>query len=441
MQIGTRWIGAVLAAGVLAAQPLAAEPQSDRERAQADEIAALKRDVAVVVEELQTLRTRIGVPEELTLESNWGLGPGASRVYSAGPGLSVGGYAEAVYRNRFGDSDEDDVADFTRVVLYVGYKYNDWILFNTELEFEHASTEDDGAVSVEFATLDFLFDDALNARAGLLLVPMGFVNEIHEPPFYFGTQRPEVERRIIPSTWRENGVGLFGSLDERLHYKLYVVNGMNAAGYSSSGLRGGRQDGSEARAEDLAVVGRLDLDVTDEWLVGGSYYIGDAGQDQDFTQPGSGTAFKLPNTLTQIWELHSEWRYQGWKARALYTQAHVGDAGELSSILDDPTDTSATAVAERMLGGYAELGYDIMPLLDANSEYRLDVFFRYEYLDTQNEIPGGFARDRSQPHRLYIPGIQFYPHPEVVLKLDYRKVESWEGQVADEISLGIGLVF
>lgn len=441
MQIGTRWIGAVLAAGVLAAQPLAAEPQSDRERAQADEIAALKRDVAVVVEELQTLRTRIGVPEELTLESNWGLGPGASRVYSAGPGLSVGGYAEAVYRNRFGDSDEDDVADFTRVVLYVGYKYNDWILFNTELEFEHASTEDDGAVSVEFATLDFLFDDALNARAGLLLVPMGFVNEIHEPPFYFGTQRPEVERRIIPSTWRENGVGLFGSLDERLHYKLYVVNGMNAAGYSSSGLRGGRQDGSEARAEDLAVVGRLDLDVTDEWLVGGSYYIGDAGQDQDFTQPGSGTAFKLPNTLTQIWELHSEWRYQGWKARALYTQAHVGDAGELSSILDDPTDTSATAVAERMLGGYAELGYDIMPLLDANSEYRLDVFFRYEYLDTQNEIPRGFARDRSQPHRLYIPGIQFYPHPEVVLKLDYRKVESWEGQVADEISLGIGLVF
>jgi hypothetical protein len=94
-----------------------------------------------------------------------------------------------------------------------------------------------------------------------------------------------------------------------------------------------------------------------------------------------------------------------------------------------------------MLGGYAEVGYDLMPLLDPDSEYGLDLFFRYEYVDTQNKIPGSFSRDRSQPRRLYIPGIQFRPHPEVVLKLDYRNVENWEGEIADEISLGLGLVF
>ncbi|MBW2415940.1 MAG: hypothetical protein JRG76_15685, partial [Deltaproteobacteria bacterium] len=216
-------------------------PVSDRERAQADEIAGLKRDMQVVVEELQSMRTQLGVPEEKTLESSYGLGPAASRVYSAGRGLSVGGYAEAVYRNRFNDSrDGTDTADFTRMVMYLGYKYNDWIVFNTEIEFEHASTGEDGSVSVEFATLDFLLDDAFNVRAGLVLIPMGFLNEMHEPPFYYGTQRPSPERAIIPSTWRENGVGIFGTFAEALEYRVYVVNGMDASGYSSKGLRGGR---------------------------------------------------------------------------------------------------------------------------------------------------------------------------------------------------------
>ncbi len=440
------WIAAALAGLALPVAVAGAEEsatRTDQERAQADEIAALKRDRRIIVEEVESLRTRMGVPKEKTLESRPGHGPAASRVYGAGPGLSIGGYAEAVYRNRFDDSDGDgdDFADFTRMVLYVGYKYNDWIVFNTELEFEHASTDEDGSVSVEFAALDFLFDDAFNARAGLLLMPMGFLNEVHEPPFYYGTQRPEAELRIIPSTWRENGVGFYGSYDERLHYRMYVVNGMDAAGYSSEGLRGGRQKGSKVMAEDLAVVARVDLEVTPGLEVGGSYYIGNSGQDQDFTQPGSGTGFKLPHARTQIWEIHADWRYQGFKARALYTQAHVGDAGKLSSILNDPADPAAKAVARRMLGGYAEVGYDLMPLLDPDSEYGLDLFFRYEYVDTQNKIPGSFARDRSQPRRLYVPGIQFRPHPEVVLKLDYRNVENWEGEIADEISLGLGLVF
>ena len=434
------WIAAALAGLALPVAAAGAEEsptRTDRERAQSDEIAALRRDMQIIVDEVQSLRTRMGVPEEQALEGSPGYDPTASQQ-GASQGLSIGGYAEAVYRNRFGgaDGDSDDVADFTRMELSIEYQYSDWIVFEAEVEFEHASTGKgkgkNGSVSHEFAALDFLFNDAFNARAGLVLIPMGFLNEVHEPPFYFGTQRPEPELRIIPTTWRENGVGFFGSYAERLYYRVYVVNGMDAAGYSSEGLRGGRQNGSQAMAEDLAVVARLDLDVTPELRVGGSYYVGNSGQDQDLN--GS----KLPHARTQIWEIHAEWRYQGWKARTLYTQAQVGDARELSSILADP---NGTAVARRMLGGYAEVGYDLMPLLDPDSEYGLDLFFRYEYVDTQNKIPGGFARDRRQPRRLYVPGIQFRPHPEVVLKLDYRNVEDWEGQIADEISLGLGLVF
>ncbi|MBW2414641.1 MAG: hypothetical protein JRG76_09055, partial [Deltaproteobacteria bacterium] len=238
----------------------------------------------------------------------------------------------------------------------------------------------------------------------------------------------------------ENGVGIFGTFAEALEYRVYVVNGMDASGYSSKGLRGGRQKGSEASAEDLAFVARLDWQACDELQVGGSYYIGKAGQDQRVDQPVSMTEFKLPDARTQIWEVHADWRHEGWHARGLFTQATVSDARELSEILSAPMVTSKP-VAERMYGGYAELAYEIMPLFAPNSPYGLEAFFRYEYLDTQADIPSGFTRDRSQPRRLLIPGLQFRPHPEVVIKLDYRRIDDWEGDSADEISVGFGLVF
>ena len=83
-------------------------------------------------------------------------------------------------------------------------------------------------------------------RGDVDLVPMGFVNEMHEPTVYFGAERPEVERLILPSTWRENGVGAFGTIADRFHYRVYLINGMDGQGFSSNGLRGGRQNGSRA---------------------------------------------------------------------------------------------------------------------------------------------------------------------------------------------------
>jgi hypothetical protein len=424
---------------VLGGAPGALAQQSDVERAHEEEIEELKRQLSIVVDEVGRLRTELAVPEEVdpTLSIH-GLGPAASKVYGVPGGISIGGYAEGVYRNRSNDAPGggEDFSDFIRAVLYVGYKYNDWIVFNTEIEFEHASTSKEGSVSLEFAALDFLLDPRLNARAGLLLLPMGFLNEVHEPPFYFGTQRPEPERQIIPTTWRENGMGIFGDLTERASYRLYVVNGFDASGYSASGLRGGRQKGSEARAEDLAVVARLDYDLFDDLQVGGSYYTGNSGQDQRLAVTGA----KLPNARTSIWELHSDYRRGPFSLRALWTQARVGDAAELSTLLT-AENASNTVIAKRMIGGYAEVGYDIMQLLRPGSEKALIPFFRFEYLDTQNDVASGFMRDRTKARRLFIPGIQYKPIPQVVLKLDYRNIDPLEGNSFDEISLGMGLVF
>jgi hypothetical protein len=415
---------------------VAGKPEQELE--QEDRIRELERQLQVVVEELARVQSQVAVPEEAELESAYGLGPGASKVYGRERGVSIGGYAEANYRNFIGDSDAADRADFLRLVAYLGYKFTDSIVFNTEIEFEHATTGDtgngSGEVSVEFATLDFLLRDWANIRAGLVLLPMGFVNELHEPPFYFGVNRPEVERRIIPSTWRENGVGIFGTaFAETLSYRAYVVNGFNARGYGPSGLRGGRQKGNRALAEDLAFVARADWSPTPELLLGGSVYNGDAGQDQEIAIMGADVG--IPNARTTILEAHAQYRRGLFQARGLFTTAFVDDAGDLTDALLLTGDLDAgEAIAERMMGYYGELAYDVWPWLRPDSDKSLEPFVRVEFVNTQEEMPSGLSADRSEQEYIYTFGASFRPHPNVVLKADYRNRDPRQGD-------GLGLVF
>jgi hypothetical protein len=421
--------------------PLAgADPVDERELARDDEIADLKQKLATVVDEVEKLRAQVAAPEEPTkLESQYGLGPAASKIYSIGRGVSIGGYVEGRYAFRdMGDSPDDNEVDLHREVLYIGYKFNDWITWNSEIEFEHASTEQNGSVTVEFSALDFFIDPMFNARLGVVLVPMGITNEVHEPPFYYSTFRPEVERLIIPSTWSEYGGGFFGRIGESLSYRVYLVGGLNAQGYESSGIREGRQGASEALANDLAFVGRLEWEPLEGLSLGTSYYSGGAGQDQAIDI--GGTDFDLPRADTSIWELHSSYRWQGLTARALFANTHVSDAGRLSTLFTS-AGNEQPVISSRMWGAYGEIAYDVIPLLFAGSEMSLEPFFRFEYLDTQANVPGGFAADRMWKQRIYVPGIQFKPIPNVVLKLDYRNVDDFADQAGDQFDFGFGLVF
>jgi len=450
---------ALLAACVLTCvTSLPAWAESDEELAREDRIAALERKLEMLTSELERTRSEMALPEEGELTSVYGLGPGASKVYSLAQGLSIGGYAEGYYSGIVGDKRESGATsrtDFLRAVLYAGYKFTDNIVYNMEIEFEHGSTEDAGAVSVEFAALDFLWKDWANARAGLLLLPMGFLNEMHEPPFYYGVNRPDVERRIIPTTWRENGVGLFGTLAEQLDYKLYLVNGFDAQGFEPSGLREGRQDGSKALAEHMAFVGRLDWTPVPELLVGGSVYVGSSGQDQSVSVTNGGSfvgEVNIPDALTTIWELHGQFDRGGLHTRALFSMAHVDDAADLSRALGPlppalglPGGTGSLsageAIASRMLGVYAEVGYEVLQWIIPETDMSLEPFFRYEYVDTQNDVPTGFVRDRSQIVSSYTAGLHFKPIPNVVVKLDYRNRSARSGEIGDEVNAGIGLVF
>ncbi len=443
-----RWLVAALAT-FFGTAGLALAAATDQVTAQEDRIAELERTVAILVDELERTRRELVVPEDQPLSSQFGLGPAASKIYDLGRGLSVGGYGEGYYRNLVGDEGgEKNRADLLRMVLYTGYKFTDSILFNSEIEFEHATTgstesSSGGSVSVEFAYLDFLLRDWANLRAGLVLVPMGFLNEMHEPITYFGVNRPEIESQIIPSTWRENGVGILGTLYEQVDYQAFVINGFNARGFDSGGLRGGRQKGNRVLAEHLAFVARLDWTPIQQLLVGGSVYHGNSGQNQDVSV--SGTSVAIPDTPTTVWEIHAQYEDHGLHLRSLFTMAEIGDSGDLTAALGPVGGTgelaAGEAVAGEMLGVYGEVAYDLMPLLFPGSEKTLEPFFRYSYYDTQRNVPSGFSSDKSKEIEVYTLGFSFQPIPRVVIKADYRNRVAKSGGLPDEFNLGVGFVF
>ncbi len=394
------------------------------------EVKTLERKTDVLSQEVEKLRTNLAIPEEAQYKSAYGLGPAASKVYAVGKGLSIGGYGEANYRNVVGDKGTSkDSADMYRMVLYAGYKFTDKILFNSEIEFEHGTTDANGQVSVEFAALDFFINPLANIRAGMVLMPMGFINQIHEPPFYFGNNRPEVERRIIPSTWSEVGVGLFGQITPELTYTTYVVNGLNAQGFSSGGIRDGRQGGSQATAENFGYVARLDY--TPTYLkgvtLGASGYVGDSGQDENF-------AGQKANAFTQLYEGHVQWKYRGLEWRALGSVGRVNDAGILSA-------AKGQTIGSESYGFYTEVGYDILPHIINNTDQYLAPFFRYEQYDTLSKVPVGYADNENLDRQIYQVGLQYKPIPNVVIKADYRNFVAQKGIVADDFNLGFGFIF
>ena len=359
----------------------------------------------------------------------FGMAPGASKVYQQDQGISIGGYGEGLYQNFEGD--KTDQADFLRAVLYVGYKFNDQWVFNSEIEFEHASTSAEGSASAEFAYLDYLYDSAFNFRAGLLLVPVGIVNELHEPTTFLSAKRPTVENRLIPTTWRENGLGFFGDLGP-VSYKTYVVNGLRGEKFSAKGLRGGRQKGSEALADDLAWVGRVDYQPTPGLSVGGSVYYGDSGQDLEI------------DLTTLIYEGHVSWEWRGLDVKLLAVGVNLDDVAELNRAIGSDggsiPDGDVESVGEDMFGWYVQIGYDVLSNLDMG-EISLTPFVRYEEFDTQDSTPAGFATSGEFDVELVTVGLNYKPIDQVVFKADYQFEDTAAGSGTDQFNLSMGYVF
>ena len=413
----TGWMTAVALGAALAAQPAAADRMADMER----KVEAL----AAEVERLKLQDVAIEPGERM-----FGLSPAASKVYFKESGVSLGGYGEMLYQN-FEDPKKNDEWDFLRMVLYVGYKYNERLILNTEFELEHASTDKKGYASVEFAYIDYLWRPELNLRGGIVLVPVGLLSEFHEPTTFFGARRPDIESRIIPSTWRENGVGIFGDL-AGFSYKAYLLNGFKGEDFTAAGVRGGRQKGSKALANDLAGVFRLDYTAINDLLVGASVYRGDAGQDLPF------------NVQTTIADAHLDWKWKGLSLRALGAIAELDGAGDLSAFLAKKAEKEPAEfdpVGERMVGWYVEAGFDLFSVLRPEGEASLTPFVRFESYNTQDKVPAGFAASGKHNVELTVLGVNFKPIEEVVLKAEYQLYDDDANSLKDQWNLALGYIF
>ena len=400
-------------------------------------IAELERQIDILTREIE--RLKIGEAAAPTAgKSAHGLGPAASKVYQLKEGVSVGGYGELVYRD-FASRDDSgavsgtsDRLDLLRAVLYFGTKWNDRILFNSEIEFEHATTgegdEEKGEASVEFAYLDFLFRKGLNVRAGLLLVPVGLLNEMHEPTTFHGVLRPGVERWVLPTTWRENGAGVFGET-RWIAYRAYLMAGLDALGFSAGeGIRGGRQGGSQSLAEDLAMTGRVDFTGVPGLLAGASAFTGNSAQGQFAAE-----------ARVALYDVHAQYHWWGAEIRGLWTRVSIGDTENIDQALGI-LPGRAESVGERLAGYYLQAAWDLFSLRQG-SHQSLSPVVRFEAFDTQDRVPPGFQRNPASNQRLWTLGLTWKPIPQVAIKADYQDADDGAGTGIDEFHVGLGWIF
>lgn len=385
---------------------------------------------------LEIERMRIGrAAAPVAGESAHGFGPAASKVYGTRRGVAIGGYGEMLYENFNGETDggassmKTDQADLLRAVLYFGYKFNDRFLFNSEIEFEHALAGEgkDGEVAVEFAYLDFKATDHFGVRGGLVLVPLGFINELHEPPVFHGARRPEVERTIIPTTWRENGIGVYGDAGS-LTYRAYLTTSLEAIGFSAKGgIRGGRQSGSKSKAEDLAITARIDWSPKPGFLLGASAFTG--GTAQGFAG--------LDEARLTVWDAHAEWAWRGLRLRGLYAKSILSEADAVSL-------ATGEVIGERQQGWYGEIAWNLLAPW-RGTDQDLSPFFRYEEFNTQEEVPTSLTADPENDRRVRSYGVTYRPIPNVALKLEFQNRSNGAlistDQAVDQVNFALGYLF
>jgi hypothetical protein len=335
------------------------------------------------------------------------LAPRAANVYTS-DGMSFGGYGEflgQVFRDRDGDN-----FDALRWVMYFGQRFSDRWIFNSEIEIEHgststssATTDSGGSVSIEFAYIDHLLTDSTALRGGVVLVPLGFVNERHEPTTFLASARPQTEQRIIPSTWRASAMGGYGQVGG-FAWSGYVLNGLNGSEFNATGVRGGRQKANRASIDDIALAARIDYVDTPGVVVGLSAFSGDSGVG-------------IPEDLgTTIFDIHAEWNTGPWFLRALFAQASVDDTEAFNT-------RTGENVASNMQGWYAEVGYDLLSLTGDFPNQSLDVFVRYEDLNTQESLEGAFTPSGGIDDTFTTVGLNYKPVSQVVLKTDYTVLD------------------
>jgi len=356
--------------------------------------------LAVTDEEFRTLQEQFNQLADQVEENSKG----------SSSDTTVGGYGELHYNNLSNDQGKDKkVLDLHRFVIFVNHEFNDDIRFFSEFEIEHAIAGDNknGEVEVEQAYVQFDIGENTNIDAGVFLIPVGIMNETHEPPTFYGVERNPVEKNIIPATWWEGGAMLSAHYDSGFSYDLALTSGLDGG----TDIRGGRQKTSKASADNLALTGRVKYTGVRGLELAGTVSLQDdmtQGKGTDPTQPAN---IKDVEGATLI-ETHARYSIADFNITGLYAHWDIDGSGA-SATEKDSQD-----------GGYIEASYKISP--------KFGIFIR------QNEWDNGGTGDTSKSQTDI--GFNYWPHENVVLKADYQAQNNAAGDL-DGFNLGVGYQF
>jgi hypothetical protein len=317
------------------------------------------------------------------------------------------GYGDFQYNNPKPETMSRGAAnqiDLRAIELAWEYGWTPALRAEVEVEFEHAGED----IELEEAMLEYDLAHDLSLRAGALVMPVGRLNEAHDPTLYYSVLRPYVEQIVIPTTWQEGGAGIAGGeAGDRFQYRAYVTEGLDATGFSSLyGIRDGVTHSEESKASDLAGAGRIVVGPARGLSLGASGYYGGADQ----RTPGLG---KVSVTL-----LDADARFQrgGADLRGAFVWTSIDGADRVSTLLGQ-------TVGRRILGSYLEAAYEVLGRGRALPGGRaLYVFARAERIDTNNSVPAGFRLDPAADRRILTGGISYYPVDRVAFKAD---LEHW----------------
>jgi hypothetical protein len=362
------------------------------------------------------------------------------------------GWGNALYQDN--TNAKTATADLQRLVLDIGRNFNSNISFFSELEMDDAvlaGGSNGGQLAVEQVYIKFNTDPTHYFKAGLILPTIGIMNENHLPPLFNGNERTQVETNVIPTTWRDIGVGYYGGIAELpLNYSVALLNGLSSAMFThGSGIKNGRFQGRNATANNMAVnaalkyaEGTLKAQVTGYY--GGT--VGISSQQADTMGLNSG----LFGTPVAIGEADIRYAYGSWSFRALGTYISIPDAEEINRAYKNNTPESE-------YGAYAEIGYDLLGNAGSMTEPHLIAFSRYEKLDLNSSIPANGVTDGTLDQSHILVGLNYLPISTVVIKADVRFEHTGAANIAltakpsptappyDQnnsfINLGIGFTF
>lgn len=350
-----------------------------------------------------------------------------------GPTTVLTGYGEINY-NRPLKQTENSQLDIRRFVIGLQHRIDDRTKIVGELEVEHAVTSgsgDPGEVEVEQAYIERQLNPTLAARGGLFLMPVGLLNETHEPTAYYGVERNFVETAIIPTTWREAGAQLVANLDNGLTLQGGISTSFDLTKWDANSTEGRdsplysiHQEGAKAKARNLGVFGAANWRGIPGLLVGGSVFSGNATQGQ----PG------FARSRITLADVHARWNPGRWDLSALYARGSISN----TEALNLPLVGGATLIPKSFYGGYVQAAYKLWH----SGDYQLSPFVRYERFNTASSyayLGPGITPDASKAESVATVGANLWVTPTIVLKADYQRFKV--NTQANRVNLGLGWSF